>query len=401
MSALRPNLFARVFKSWGRLHPYNAAQAMRIRGGNAITLADRCDQALAPLGKCRRVEVLGPSMSLDRYLTGCINRPFAEDDPLPIRPFVQPAPDGTHAWAGLTYDHWLADSVAIRQLMHRWLQAVHDQPLTPMPRFESVPPPRKLGLTRDLALVTRMLRCRRLEKEVLGGDSCYLHLPLDPGLCGRLRSAARRHGAKVNDIFLAAAGLAAARHIATERSVKRIDLGVGSIVDTRRYLPESQRHAFGLMLGFIRVVLRPHHLGHPADALAAVAYQSRLAMKNDDPISGSATLQLGLLASRYLDNEALRKFYRKRMPLLAGVSNVNLDGTTLGAEHPDTLVQYVRVSPLGPTMPIVFTPTTLGNELSLGVTYRTAAVGAANAERCIETFVQTLEKLTKLPPSDS
>lgn len=374
---------------------------MRLRHGNAVELADHFEQAIAPLGKCRRIEVLSPDTSLDRYLTGCINRGFEDDDVLPIRPFVQPGGDRTHAWAGLTYDHWMADSVAIRLVMRRWIQAATGRSLTPIPRFELVPPPTKLGFMRNLALVTRTLRCRRLPREVLGSDSCYLHFDLDKGLCGKLRAAARRHGAKVNDIFLAAAGVAAARHIPTERSVKRVDVGVGSIVDTRRFLPKSQREAFGLMLGFIRVVLRPHHLGHPADALAAAAYQSRLAMENHDPISGSVTLRLGLLASRYLDAEGLRRFYRKRMPLLAGVSNVRLDGTALGEEHPDVLEKYVRVSPLGPATPIVFTPTTLGGELSLGVTYRVAAMGAKGAERCIETFVQTLEKLTKLPPSDA
>lgn len=363
---------------------------MRLPGVNAVRAAEGFDLAAGPVGTVDRVEVLGPATDLDGYLTGALNRPFPDDDPFPVRPFVQP--QGDEAWLGLAYDHWLADSVAIRSVMRRWIATCHDEPLPPL-RHLQVRPPRKLNPDRDWAMVQRMRRCRRLPRGHANGDACYIRWPLPDGLCKALVASAKRRKAKVNDLFLAATAFVAHRHVPSDGSPRRSEVAVGAIVDTRRYVAAEHRDDFGLLLGFVRVVLRAEDLGKVQDTLAAVVPQTAMAMAKQDPLRGWATMSGGLLAARLLQPDDLREFYRKRMPLLAGVSNVNLDATPFGPMYPHRLAEYVRVSPLGPTMPLVFTPTTLGGELTLGLTYRTAALDAAAAEKCAEAFVEALEKL--------
>ena len=75
---------------------------------------------------------------------------------------------------------------------------------------------------------------------------------------------------------------------------------------------------------------------------------------------------VGLTIGRLLGRDKMVEFYRKRMPLAGGISNVNLNRSWAGEFHPEPLLDYIRVSPTGPLMPLVFTPTTLGKKMHLG-----------------------------------
>ena len=63
---------------------------------------------------------------------------------------------------------------------------------------------------------------------------------------------------------------------------------------------------------------------------------------------------LGLLAGRLLKPDRAVHLYRKRVPLAGGISNINLSTTWASDYHPTPLLQYIRVSPTGPMMPLVF-----------------------------------------------
>ena len=58
------------------------------------------------------------------------------------------------------------------------------------------------------------------------------------------------------------------------------------------------------------------------------------------------------------------------MALAAGISNVTLTGSWLSDAAGQGVVEYVRVSPVGPMLPMVFTPTTLDDRFHVGLTYR-------------------------------
>jgi hypothetical protein len=94
-----------------------------------------------------------------------------------------------------------------------------------------------------------------------------------------------------------------------------------------------------------------------------------------------------------LDLPTLREFYRKRFPLAGGVSNVSLSGTWAEAAKPSPLREYLRVSPTGPFMPVVMTPTTLGGRLHLGVTTRADLLDDGRADALARRFLEELARL--------
>src|SRR5438552_3130779 len=104
----RLNIFQRLVRQWDDLHPYNAAQVMRIAGPGDLELARSAwHDALEALG-LGRVHVRGHNYhheclngdaishtvrhvrqgtSLDAHITTELNRPFRPTDDVPFRPF--------------------------------------------------------------------------------------------------------------------------------------------------------------------------------------------------------------------------------------------------------------------------------------------------------------------------
>ena len=79
-------------------------------------------------------------------------------------------------------------------------------------------------------------------------------------------------------------------------------------------------------------------------------------------------------------------YSQKTMPILAGISNVDLTGSWADeqaalADGHATVLDYFRVSPVGPLAPLLFTLTTIRDRLSLSVTYRTTAFSRAESEQ--------------------
>jgi hypothetical protein len=105
----------------------------------------------------------------------------------------------------------------------------------------------------------------------------------------------------------------------------------------------------------------------------------------------------GLVAARMMGmkREKIINFYRKRVPLAGGISNVNLNQSWAQQYHPDPLIQYIRVSPTGPMMPLVFTTTTLGNDLNFGLTYREAVISRERADQIATHFTQRVSHLSE------
>ena len=86
------------------------------------------------------------------------------------------------------------------------------------------------------------------------------------------------------------------------------------------------------------------------------------------------------------DSKKLVEFYRKRFPLCSGISNINLNGSWVQKYHPDPLLEYIRVSPTGPMMPVVFTTTTLGDQLHFGLSTRDSIVPPEDAQKLADEF---------------
>jgi hypothetical protein len=101
----------------------------------------------------------------------------------------------------------------------------------------------------------------------------------------------------------------------------------------------------------------------------------------------------GLTAGRLFDRDRLATFYRKRLPLSGGISNVNLNHSWARRYHPDPLIDYLRISPTGPMMPLVFSTTTLGSSFHFGLTRRSALVTDAMAEQIAAHFIRRLTQV--------
>src|SRR5437762_479063 len=103
------NLFQRLVRQWDRVHPYNAAQVLRIDGDADVPRLEAAWQdALATLGLGKvhcdgrqfhfepvngdaalyRVARLPPGTTLEHHVAAELNRPFHEGIDLPLRPFV-------------------------------------------------------------------------------------------------------------------------------------------------------------------------------------------------------------------------------------------------------------------------------------------------------------------------
>lgn len=426
-AAPRLNIFQRVVRQWERLHPYNAAQAMRLRRRytyEQVTQAWR--SALADLGLGpihfqgdRVIYELCPSavaMSspaeleeadcLQSFLSRQMNRPW-EEDTLPFRPFVQ-MENGSGQIIGVVYRHCASDSYSIRLILREWLIRLHDPsrarkaPLLPARRgyWHHYGPFAAdwsfIGsLLKQVNASVRMKKCRRLlpprRPDV---DVRFREYRTPEGLLPALRVGARRRGAKVNDLFLAALFRTCSILAPLEPTRRRRHLCIGTIVDLRNLAGRSPGDAFGLFLGFTSTFARPGEVRDAERLVQAVAGQSRRHRESQIPQASQIALTTALLAALCHDDAELQGFYRKRFPLVGGISNVLLNGTWAEAMHREGLLaEYVRVSPTGPFMPLVVTPTTLGNRLHLGVTTRTAMVDDPTADRIAEEFLAQLQQL--------
>lgn len=92
-----------------------------------------------------------------------------------------------------------------------------------------------------------------------------------------------------------------------------------------------------------------------------------------------------------LGQKSRRDFVRRAMPMSAGVSNVVIRNTWMDREGEGRILEYFRVSPAGPMLPLVLAPTTFGQQMTLGITYRPAAFPSANVHAILQAVQEQLE----------
>jgi hypothetical protein len=423
MKTLPLNIFQKLMRRWDKVHPYNAAQVMQIAG-----MADRAAweagwrSALAGSGlgavsvqrnRYGFVSLNGhavdhtvrfSSLGLDELISAEMNRSFDDPDEPPFRPFV--IQESGYFYAGLVYQHWLADSASIRLLMREWFLRVYDPGVVSKPLaletrgyWDTVGPGRSgWGLTESILDMTRRhVRLRRVQKidsTALSDHTTRFRLiQTKPGLIAQLRSAARRRDVKVNDLFLAALTEACSEHVPLQRRSNRRDVAVGSVVDLRPYGPANLANTFGLFLGFTNVICQPEDLADFDRLLFAVAKQTRLQKSTGVAPASLIWMGAAMLIGSLSRPDELYHFYRKELPLAGGISNVDLSKTWVADYQPGPLMDYIRVSPTGPMTPLVVTTTTLGERFHIGMTYRTGLISADRADGVASAFLARLESL--------
>ncbi len=410
-TSARLNVFQQLMRRWDVVHPYNAVQAVRVRGPIDRAALDSAWQstllatglgAVALNGDRYRFEALNghaaafsvrfPAGPLADHVSAELNRPFVDPHEPPFRPFVvADGPDGFYA--GVVYQHWVADSAAIRLLIREWFVRAYD------PAAATRSPLRlptggyaqavcggrdALDVAAGLVGVARNhCRLRRVQKVASANLSDpatrFALFPAEDGLIDHVRAAAARRRVKVNDLFLAALAEAAAAHVPLQARPRRTDVAIGSVVDLRPRARADLSRTFGLYLGFINVACRPAELRQFDALVASVAGQTRQQKRAGIASASLTWMSVALLFGRLGKPQDLYHFYRKDLPLAAGISNVDLSDTWVARYAPAVITDYVRVSPTGPMAPIAVTTTTLGGTFHLGVTHRTGLIDAGRA----------------------
>jgi hypothetical protein len=381
----RLNVFQRLARTWDAVHPYNAAQACLIAGSFD-------DGTLRRTWMGGDVRILGPDEDLSRYFTIELNRPFVG---LPFRPFVQHLERGT--WLGIVYQHRVADSFAIRQFfLQLWAERVMGlSQRGPSPVVAR--PAEDFGVRALLQLTRRYGEYRRVRKVHTMGRLDY---PVRVRVLDALRgvsprgllSYARSQGATINDVFVAAMAEACGRLVPMQHRSGRRDLAVSSIVDLRPYLANhADRLRFGCHLGFSGVVCREREMQDWPGLLRSVAHQNQLERDGRFGPPGVWWMHAAEMATRFVRPRRLYDFHRKEAPFAGGVSNVNLNDTWFHEQHAaGRVLDYVRVSPTGPMVPVVLNVTTLGDEMRLSMTYRSNLMNDWTAAELAEMFARRI-----------
>jgi hypothetical protein len=410
--SVSPNTFQKLMLQWEQLAPYNAAQYATLAvdvSDNRICATWRDTSirlGLQQLGQAPDAAITLVDGSIESFVTRELNRPFNADQS-PLRPFIHCEAAATSV--GLFYRHVVADSASIRLIMRAWIEQLlsldtcasgsgHIKLLreSSLRLFDTR---RRWSILRetaaDISRVSRSKRVRRLPATAdPTSDVAWRRVEMPAGSVSRLRALARRKGVRVHDLFVAAAAMACEPIVPDEGVESRADLGIGTIADVRPADRSPDRH-FGLMLGFLQTYWRRSDLGDWSRVLAVAAAQSRLARERSLAEASVLRLQMALLLNPRTSREGLANFYRKRCPLAAGISNVNLNTGWPASLHPQSIKAYTRVSPLGPMLPLVFTPTTLGDSLHLGVTHRTSVLTLADVDAIVATFIERLEHASR------
>lgn len=417
------NVFQRLARQWDVIHPYNAAQVLKIQGTpNPSVWQDAWHDAMNDLGLGRVkfqgkgyfYECLNGEMSqygvrfyphgatnLETLISDQLNRRFDNPGEPPFRPFI--IEENGYYYAGVIYSHWVADSVSIRKLLQEWFVRVFD-PTKAMRRPVRISRDgyRQFfnfsgGLSLGSGLLTatqwasNMRRARRVE--VRQGYDCSVRWTMrytPEHWVDQLHMAMRSRGATLNDLFMAGLAMVCQKHVPLQRRPHRKSIILGSIVDLRQYSPEELNDVFGLFLGFTSVICRPADMADREKLLKAVAFQNAAHKKKGIAQTSAFRMLAGVLAGRIVNPDKQPHFYQKHVPITGGVSNVNMNRSWATEYHPSPLLDYIRVSPTGPMMPLVIATTTLGNMMHFGITYRPSIVPDVAIDPLTRTFVDFL-----------
>jgi len=424
----RLNLFQRTMLDWRELHPYIAVHAARIVGPLRHAAVKRAiDATLEETGltgleldrhrgryewrggrSSGALEVVAAgedwATTLATVFERHLNEPFAADGAIdPFRFFA--IDQGDAFFLGIAYDHFIAGGDSIIVL----LNAIADRyagsasPAAPLSRY-----PRThwrlfarhpLHFVRGLARLPAMASsCRRTVRpryrEIADGRNAFTFFTLDPAEYLALRKAAKAWGVTLNDALIALLLLAQDAQMPNrDRTKRRHELAVASIMNLREAHRVDQRGTFGQFLSSFRV----SHPVPPGITLRELAQDVRGAtarVKREKLyLTTLGAIAVDRVVGRFRNREQKMGVYAKSYPVGAGVSSLNVNALWHSADGGGPPA-YIRGVPTGPASPIVVAVTTSGDTLCAGITYRTAAAGPDDIRKiqaCIRSRIQALQ----------
>jgi len=421
------NAFQRLMLQWSELHPYNATHIYRLArplAAGALTSAVRetflaAGIGIAELGTDGRsyrhrpdpnpeVEVIwdaeDPEAELAAHVTRELNRPFDRPRCKPWR-FSALEIDRDSHYLIVTYDHWVADSVAARLVLRqvldrycRWNTPEGRMPLDLYPGAYREVFAHRLGvrgLLRSGVNALRQLQNGRSVAQVPYSSSLHMDIGFelyraDGGAVSRLRRFARSQGATVHDVMLAALGRAMAECLPRRASRQNRNLSLGTIVDTRSEANEDLSGSLGAFLGYYLAPLPADRSMGLTDAVRRIAAVTRPIKQRRAYLDALLTMKLAGAVWPFLPKRSKPFFMRRTLPITAGVSNVVVRDGWVEQSGGD-IVEYIRGASTGPILPLVLSPTTLGDEMNVGVSYRLAGFTRRKIDGVMEMFMDQIE----------
>lgn len=413
----RLNAMQALMRRFAELAPYNFIHLMRVAGAAQVdrwreaathALAELClgaphfDGDRVSFAPSTPAVLETPQHSLDHHLDAELNRPFLPGD-APVRLFVIEGPDNSH-WFGIVLDHWIADDHSCRQLMQRiFLRYYAPEKAAALPPLRIADAPATgviLPTLRSLPTLFRQLADHRQAFRVSLGDPqdftvrTFQHR-LPDGLIQTIQQRAREHGATVHDFFLAACAQACGEFRRSRGQGSRTAVSLATVADLRQSLERERgsENPFGCLLSYYTSTV-----GHPEDTPTVELVReikTRTTQSKKNLPTTAATLHLARFWwDRSKSARGKATLFQRSMPNVCGLSNVNLIGSWIEQAGP-VLRDYRRVGPAGPIAPLIFMLTSMGDRLTVEVTYRTTAFTREDAGRMTDQFSQFLQALSR------
>lgn len=426
------NSFQKLMRCWTTLAPYNAMQAIEISGMAHIATWQRAaEDVLSRLASQQRIPLLPPLDPIDVWGVGTacndiivrhLNTAFI-DGQCPIRLCVVQNEDSFHLI--MVYDHWLADSWSIRELMRCIYFQARDQAFTSEFTTMAASEQRAHWLPSGIQCLRQYVRHRRAARlnfiDPLDFKTGMAVRVLDAEFVVGVKQAAKTRGVSVHDIFVTIIARLMGELTQKDRYARRRlghavrdRVAIGSIVDIRKFL--IQRSAFdgqantslpddtgdgrqfGVSLGFTTTLTRSPEKAAMDELLQTVHWQHTQQKRRRSPVASLAAIEVArFFWNLYREKRHHAIFFSKNLPLLAGISNVNLTDQWMCRTETNAfeICNYFRVSPVGPLLPLVWATTTFKNRLTLCLTYRQTALNSAQAETLIGDFAVMLERFIR------
>jgi len=405
------NDFQQLMRQWTTLAPYNAGHIMRVSGTPDLERWRAAFTAVfKTLGLTEPILIELSTLALDQKIIQELNSPFVPGT-LPLRAFVM-ADQRESYLVGVIYDHWFADSPSLRALMQRVFghysgDGENLPPLITCDDEEDLEHSR-FGVRALISCLRDYFRhrraCRIHLRDPLDFGAGFFSLRFPDGAIDQIRAYAKKYGATVNDVFLATASQALGKFTAEQRKsqpsprTKRDRIALATAVDLK---PRSARNPddFGFFVGYFTVVHDRPEMQPLPELVAATARETSASKSAARALEFAWGLRIARLTWDWSSRPRFKaQFFQKGLPFLAGISNVNLTGSWADQEErPATgqamVLDYFRVSPVGPLVPLVFTFTTIRDRLSLCVTYRTTAFSQNQAEQIATELAERLRNL--------
>lgn len=423
MHPIHLNAFQQFMWQWSQLVPYNSVHIMEIKGHADLSKWQKAILALLQemnlgipqftkkegtvfFSPITTVAIETSVNALDQHINNEMNRRF-EHNELPLRFFNINSENGTYFF-GVTYNHWIADANAIRNFMQHLLLRYQNEnsslpPLTlSIPKFNSLYR-QHLGWLPSVTFIKEgirsfltLSRSYRLKlANYMDFESHSICRTLPDGVIGKLHKFAKSHQASINDVFLSILAKTLGEATANERKSKktkflhrtRNQLALGTVVNLRKNANVNLQNTFGMFLSSYTIVIdRPEEFSI-SQLIKKIGKHTAKIKTRLTAIKNYLALSMALLLCKISNSpESYLKFFYKHTPVAGGISNVNFNDSW---EH-DVVTNYLRISPAGPLLPLVFSLTTLDNRLSLWMTYRTTAFSQQQAEALCDAFTRYL-----------